>query len=93
MDVLVDHHLLEQDEVFDRQNLLQQALVDAFVRALLRHHEVRLRDAQVLNIRLKLALDESLKLRVNLSVVKSVLFSVLKHDAVLLDEADNWIFP
>lgn len=63
------------------------------MRALLRHHEVRLRDAQVLNIRLKLALDESLKLRVNLSVVKSVLFGVLKHDAVLLDEADNWIFP
>ena len=50
--VLVHHHLLEENEILNRQNLLQQALMNAFRSTLLRHDEVRLRDAKILNVRL-----------------------------------------
>ena len=93
LDILVDHHLLEEYEVLHRQNLLQQALVDALRGLLLGHDEIRLRDAQILNIRLQLGLNKALEVRVYLCVVEAVLLGVLENNAVLLDKADDRVFP
>lgn len=57
LDVPIDHHLFEEHEVFDGHDLLEQALVDTFVGPRLGHDKVGLRDAQVLNVRLKFGLD------------------------------------
>ena len=93
LNVFIDHHLFEEDEVFDRQNLLQEALMDTLGCALLRHDEVRLRDAQVLNVRLQLALYEPLEPRMHLGVVEAILLRVLEVDAVLLHETYDRVLP
>lgn len=45
LNVPVDHHLFEKEEVLDGHYLLQEALVDALFGAGLGQHEVSLRDA------------------------------------------------
>ena len=57
------------------------------------HHEVLLGDAKVLDVSLKLALDQALELRVNRGVLEAILFCAFEDHAFLLNKVDNWVFP
>lgn len=62
LNVLVHHHLLEENEVLDGQYLLQKTLMDALGCLLLRHDKISLAYAQILDIRLKFALYKSFEI-------------------------------
>ena len=67
--------------------------MQALFGALLRHHEVILRDTKVLDVCFELLFDQAFEPVVDLCVLESVLFCVFEDHAVLLDEGDDGVLP
>ena len=93
LDIPVDHHFLEENEVFHGQDLLEKTLVDALLSSRLRHDKVLWRDTQILNVRLQFLLDEVLELLVYSCKLQGVLLSVFEDYAFLFDEANDRVLP
>ena len=92
-DVTIDHHLFEENEILHSHDLLQQALVDSLLGSRPGQNVVLLGDTKVLDICFELLLNKTLKFRVHLGVLETILFRVFENDAVLLNKANDWIFP
>ena len=93
LNIFVNHHFLEEYEIFHRQNLLQYTLVDASLRFRLSQYKVLLRYTQILDISLKFRLNHALKLVVDHSVFQSILVRVFEYQTLFLDKVYDGILP